>query len=65
MGPKAQSRAPRTEVPENSLEEGAEGGVPRIIHPKEGDQGLADLDSITGMLHYWYLFHFQCDLSER
>lgn len=63
MGPKAKAKAPRMDVAEDGLEEGAAGGVPVIIHPRKGHLRPADMDSITGMLQQ--CLHFQHNLSER
>ncbi|KAI3377106.1 hypothetical protein L3Q82_000303 [Scortum barcoo] len=63
MGPKAQTKVTRTEVVEDSPEEGAVGGVPVSIHHGEDPLGPAERDSITGMLQQ--CLHFQRDLSER
>lgn len=65
MGPKAQARAQKMEVAEDSLEEGAVGGVPLISKPQEEQlhPETTDLVSIAGLLQE--CVRFQRDMGDR
>lgn len=65
MGPKAQARAQKMEVAEECLEEGAVGGVPLILKPREEQlhPETTDMNSIAGLLQQ--CVRFQRDMSDR
>ncbi|MEQ2315764.1 hypothetical protein AMECASPLE_025775 [Ameca splendens] len=65
MGLKAQAKVQKMDGVEDCLEEGAAGGVPRILKPQEEPLHpvTADLDSVTDLLQQF--LHVQRDLNER
>lgn len=52
MGPTSQAKVQKMEVAEDCLEEGAIGGLPLILNPRQEQlhPDTTDLDSIAGLL---------------